>query len=644
MITINSRGKQWKNASDEEKMGYCDSLLETDKAERAIYDWEWYMNKMFLDGHHYVYYNSVTNSLERPPRKRGEVRAVVNKLRAVNRAIRNYITRLEPKWEVIPGDLDEDTITNARRSGKLLDYVYRLLHLEGAIGGIVDSILNCSVGWVELDWDENAHDGMGEVMVKLHDTFDIWIPRGATFYAGKLVSHHLAKTVRKTLDEIAADERYNEKTRKKVQKDAELATSSMKARIIRKEYGFSDTEKIEGATVKEFMLWDAERNDKKGNLQLFTYAGGQVLRDEAMKLTEYPIYGCQIQLEPRTVYQRSWNSDGVALNKILDRTFSQKVMYVNQALIYRIIAEKGHGATPVPLTNEMGEVIEINKGRKFEQVQMFSLPTTLDSLNAETNNYIETVLGAHEATWGSLPAGARSGDMLEALQAADSNNLHGLRQSLESFLSVLGKAILKIISEKYVASRVIRITEPEMEEGQSIYNIEVTGKKSPKKEGATIVTGEDEVIVKMGSWLGYTQEAQRETLLKLGELGVVPGDEVLRQFEFPNINELSKKAKEQRLEQHQLDAEIAGRTQAAQGAQAPAGPGGIDTVALADKENTAMINGQVLPPTEGADMPHSQAHIDFTKTRYFVEAGKQIQMNFQTHVQGELQAQGLGGR
>jgi len=71
------------------------------------------------------------------------------------------------------------------------------------------------------------------------------------------------------------------------------------------------------------------------------------------------------------------------LNKAIDRAVSQKIAYANQALVYRVIAEKGHGAGV--MSNEMGEILEINKGRNFEQMTMNPLPAGLDSVTAELN-------------------------------------------------------------------------------------------------------------------------------------------------------------------------------------------------------------------------------------------------------------------
>jgi len=308
-------------------------------------------------------------------------------------------------------------------------------------------------------------------------------------------------------------------------------------------------------------------------------------------------------------------------------------MYVNQALKYQIVAEKGHGAGVV--TNEMGEIIEVNPNRKFEQLDFKPLPAGFDSLDSEMISYIEDVLGAHDAALGRLPSGARSGKTLETLQAADANNLTGITQSLESFLSVVGQRVLEIVAKKYVTSRIIRIAEPEEdEEGNQQEFLRVTGEKGKRKEDATVITEDNEVIVKIGSWLGHTREAQRETLLKLAELGVLPGDEILRQFEFPNVEDLSARARDQRLEKHVMDAEIAGRNQE-QGGEQPAG--GIDMMKLADKENMEMANGSQLPSTEGATLEHTQGHKDFMGSQTFQSLPDEIKQIFVTHYQGETQ-------
>lgn len=638
-MAIQVDGKEWSKLDDNAKMAYCDSLLEDVRTAREKRDLEWFLNYMFEEGNHYIAFNTSSNIIEaNPAPRRGEVRMVINKIRSAKRAIQNYATAAKPKWEVTPQDTDPETVRNARQYGKVMDYLYTRLRLESMVSGVIDSGLSTSVGWVEIDWDPDAERGQGQVRVRLHDPFDVWIDKRATLYAGRLVSRFVAKTLSRSLEEVKADKRYDEKAREKVTEDEDPSASKLKAKIIRRESG-PDDKVIKRTNIKEFMLWDDEKNSKKGKIRLFTYGGGQVLIDEDLKETEYPIYCFQISMNPLKVYQRAWVSDAIPLNKALDRSLSQKIMYINQALVYRIITEKGHGAGY--MSNEMGEFIEINKGRNFQQMAMNPVPYGFESLGSEISTYIEDTLGAHDAAMGRMPEGARSGKTLEAIQAADANNLTGLTQSLESFLAIIGEKILDVIADKYVASRVMKIAEPE--EGQDY--LRVTGEKGRRKSDALVLVGDNEVMVKIGSWLGHTREAQRETITKLAELGILPADEVLRQFEFPNVEDLSAKAKDQRMEQGQMDLAIAGHAQGQQG-QSPQDqqPGGVDMKALADKESMAMMQGQQVPPTEGADMVHTQAHIDFMKSQMFTQATPDVQQLFQLHISGELGNQGIGGQ
>lgn len=613
--------------SDKKKIEKLDKLFETSKKKLQIPHFEWYLNNMFIDGNHYAYYNTNTKTIETPPRSRGEVRIVINKTRSSIRAIKNFATRERPKWYTMPSDLDDETITNARRSGKVLDYLFRHLFMDTLIEGMVEQVLNTSVAWVELDWD--ADDTIqGQIRIRLHDSFDIFPEMGAGVYKGKFNGDYLFKAITKDVDSVKADKRYDKEKRAKVTSDDEIAASTMKARLIRKREGSSDKE-------NKVMVKEAQVRDGK-DFYMITYGGGQVLKEK--KLKEYSLYPMQIPLDPLRIIHRSWVADAIPLNKAIDRTISQKIMYVNQALVFRIIAEKGHGVNKV--SNEMGEILEINKNRIFKQWEMQPLPSSLDSLTSDLSMMFEDILGAHDAALGRLPPGARSGKTLEALQAADSNNLAGITKGLRSILTVIGRRMLEIAAEKYSTTRVIELTDPE--DGQKF--IEVIGEKAPddlKKKGAAIISGDTEVIVDIGSWLGHTKGEQRDTLVKLVELGALPADELLRQMEFPNIDDLSSRAKEERLEQHKLDAEIAGRGGQAGGQPGAQGAAADQGVQLVDEENMVMMNGEPLPPSQGIDMAHTQGHIDFTQSPSYAQATPEINQIFEQHIQGELASHGM---
>lgn len=973
MITVGE--KKWKDLTDEEKISHCkDNLVGPARDERRTHDRKWYLSTQFLAGNHYVYYNLTSNAIESPPRRRNAVRLVINKIKATVRSVLNYSTRFQPKFECIPGDLDKDTIKNARRAGKVLDYLFVKLYLRSKVRKLVRHSLTTSVGFWELGWDDEAEDGLGQLTVVNHDPFDIFLPATAYFEGPKIHSPFLAKVVSRNVADIKADERYDEKVRKDVKPDDEIAYSTMKARILRKHGQKSDrSEGQKTALVYEVMLWDPEGNEKGGNVNLITFVNeDKLLIEEELENTEFPVYVMQADTSSSRIYDTSWVEDMIPINKALDRQESQHVEYVNQMLRARILTEKGHGAN-LAATGRSGmdvEVIEVNPGKKFEQFRVFPLPQTGEAQIGRFNRYLEDVGGAHEAcvsddteiltengwstrkeleigtrvltlspdtklsewqpikdihtyerdnedlllfennnvsalvtsnhrwfvrgnsarignkweyvsyfketkdleardniplsaaygdfpkiskvsddyvelvgwvvtdgtfslskqqklrrqrrvriiqkkqpqvdkirallhrlgvaeggangweqkdgcyhfqfagefagrlrkdfpdkiptnrfilslpekqlrilyetmllgdgsndgthasfyntdkemidafqlvctllgkatrilvddreersrplfevsvkgstefthpchlgketnfiskkrysgkvwcpetengTWlmrrngkvvftgnsmGSIPTGARSGKTLEALQAADANNLAGIREGLEDFLSVVGSRMLDIVAEKYQTSRVVKLAEEE--EGQKYMKV-IGGEAEQRPEGAAIINKDNEIIVKIGSWLGYTREAQRKTLMDLGDRGYLPKEKVLTDFEFANVEELSAKAREERLEEVELQADIAGRRGEGQpgGGQQPAGPkpgGGPDMLALADEENARMMNGEVLKPTPNAPPDHSQAHVDFLESPDAEGRGAMI---IEEHVRGELGA------
>lgn len=638
MIEFND--KPWDELDDAQKISYVkDNLVDPSRQERRSTDLQWYFNVNFVEGNHYIQYNSTTKSIETPPRKRGTIRLVINKTRSSIRSVKNYATRYQPKAEVVPGDTDEDTIVNARRSGKLLDYLHIQLYLRNKIRKLVEKGLIHSVGFWELGWDDEAEGGLGQITVDNHDPFDIFLPLTARVEGPIIHSPFIAKVISRNTTELKSDKRYPKEKREKITPDEESAYSEVKARVLRKK-GVKEAreEGQETTLLYEVMLYDPENNDKGGNIKRVTFASDQLLLEEDLELTEYNIYA--FQPEPSDmVYSPAWVQDLVPVNKAIDRLQSQVLDYNNKMLRGRYRAPKGHGVNRVSAGRGGPdiEIIEYNPGFELQQVEMHPLPLTIHRQISDLNSEMEHLSGAHEASMGAMPVGARSGKSLEALQAADSNNLAGIRESLEDFLSVVYSRMLDIVAEKYVASRVIKLTEPEEGGNEYIKAIGAGGLgEGETREGGVIVNKDNEVIVKIGSWLGYTNEAQRDTLIQLAGLNIIPAEEVLRQFEFPNIKELSEKARKQRLEEHQLKAEIAGRKGEAGGPEAEAGgaaAGPAPDVALADEENARMMRGEVLPPTKGATPEHSQSHVNFLRSAEAKGEGVQI---IAEHVRGEV--------
>lgn len=641
---IKVKDKNWNQLKVTEKIAYCkDNLIDPALDERRKYDWKWYLAKRFQAGDHYVQYNVTTNTLENPPRKRGAVRLVINFIKAHTRAVKNFITSSNPKFEILPGDLDEKTLKNAKRAGGVLDYLHRkILYLFSKIRIAIDDIVDVSVAFFELGWDENAANGKGQVTLTTHDPFEIIIPLTAQIDGSVIHAPFIAKAIPRDLSEIHNDPKYNEKTRKEVKPDDELAASEQKRKILRREGRKSERpEGQQTAMVYEVMLWDTEGNDKKGNMNVYTFSGDQELRDEETDLKEFPIY--VLQDEPRRhLYSESpltWTL--IPAQKGINRLESQKLENNNNILRTRILVEKGHGIN-FSATGKAGtgvEVLEVNPGRNAQFWK--SDPISDGGQSDRLVRYLEVMSGVHEAMFGINPAGGRSGEMLEQLQAAGANNLAGFQMSLVTFLETIGSRILDIVADKFVASRIMKITEAE---GEGV--AKVVGANGPDLEDAVIINEDNEVIVTIGSYLGYTKGAQRKTLTELQERGIIPAEEVLKQLDFPNVDATAAKAREERLEEHELKAEIAGRREGAATpeGQAPMGQAAVEApdVGLADDENARMMAGEILPPTQNASLQHTQAHVDFLQSPD-IQENPDTAVNIRVHAQGEIEQQGIGG-
>ena len=59
----------------------------------------------------------------------------------------------------------------------------------------------------------------------------------------------------------------------------------------------------------------------------------------------------------------------------------------------------------------------------------------------------------------------------------------------------------------------------------------------------------------------------------------------------------------------------------------------VQDLTQADRENEQMFNGEVLPPTPNASIPHTQRHIDFMRR---AETGPDVDRLLQAHIEGEM--------
>jgi hypothetical protein len=107
---------------------FIDDLQQSCVKSMLKYHRDWYLNERFAKGNHWVVYNKTLNKIQALPTNGEEVRRTVNKIRSQIRGIKNFIKRNQPRWEVHPDDISEESKKIALQKKQIMStYLYKFL-------------------------------------------------------------------------------------------------------------------------------------------------------------------------------------------------------------------------------------------------------------------------------------------------------------------------------------------------------------------------------------------------------------------------------------------------------------------------------------------------------------------------------------
>lgn len=660
---------------DNEFLGVLKGWHEAAKKNRQIMDWNWYLYDNYYRGNHYIQFNKRTNQIVIPPRQRGQVRLVINKIYATCRAIRNFATSYRPKWEVAANSTTEDVINNARKSQETLDYYYDYLKIMKLSKGLVMYMIKYGIGFFQYGFDEEAIgvDGeVGEVDVWIRDPFDVYLDPSGMETGDIQNCRFIDIAISKPVQDIVNNPDYKKIKMDEVSGDTQRAASEFKQTMIRNQYANDSTENDELKTkilhetlykkrVKDKKDKDGDADTYHSEVWIASWIEGHLLRNDRTEFDRYNLIPVASDDNPNEIYGEGYIKNLIPIAKIRNREESQIVEYNNIINRGRILAEKGSGVSKI--TNETGEIIEYNSGKTVTEFHPGGLAPDLAQQIARLNQYEQEISGVQDAFMGKTPEGVKSGVALESLTAQTANNLQDLKDNLETGLAQLGEAILEMISSKYITSRQIRSTG---KDGKPEY-FKIKGQAGVKPNenlpSDTYVIGkQNQVKVVIGSGLAYTKEGRTTRLDKLLEQKVIGPEAYLKGIEFGDVEDTIKEATQSQFNDAMLqkigkDGMPTGpggtypppappmgapAGQPPQGApQGQPAANGDSWAKLAQDENQAMMNGQDVPSTKGAPKEHTVIHIQYSQSQ---EAQKDdaLLQRLLDHIRGEEQLQGIG--
>lgn len=510
--------------------------------DRKQWDWKWYMYDLWVKGYHYARYDSKTKQVVSKPIKDGRPKVVVNKIYPTLRSVRNYVLRNQPKAQVTPENLTDDTLEQANMSTKFLDFIHESQKLRPKLKGTVWQALEFSVGWWQVLWDGE------KIVVNDVDTFDFY-PDPKARDNDEMRYGILA--VRRRLSDLKEDPKYDKKEVEKVKADNKLAASSYKEMLLNFDSKTSGTNSGKDGTiiVKEFWYKD------DGNIYVCAKAGDRIIRKpEVVDTPVIPFFKLSSDISPFSMYGEGWVKHMIDPQKLLNSAMSSVAEYNLIMNKVKVVADKGAGVRVI--RNEHGEILEKKRGYNVTTQSPSPMSEAIFRQVEYANLFIEDIGAMHDASKGRVPTGAKSGRAIEALQVGDSNNLSEIVENIEDFLEDVYEYVLWLASKKYQDLTKIIVSDYT---GERQF-LQVVGSDSPVAEtmgenipeNTLVISDKNLVDVKITSWLAYTPEAKRESVKELFQMMPdLPPDVLLDAFGVGNIADTIKAIKDKQEEDRQ---------------------------------------------------------------------------------------------
>jgi hypothetical protein len=234
----------------------------------------------------------------------------------------------------------------------------------------------------------------------------------------------------------------------------------------------------------------------------------------------------------------------------------------NQMLEYNYLVNRGTYQFPKGSGFEVikakeGRLIRHNQGKPITPVPPPPINPSLQWQIQKADDDMQLVGAFNDASFGKMPSSNASGDLVEALQMGDTNNILELRENFEDALSLEASMILNMYS---LFEEGFDLEDKYNKEGEeTIDRFRVIGEKANmgKKLGGRYfsddngsyldylkVTEDNKVKVTVTSELGETRSARMNILMKLVELGL-PLKFLFEQIEFPNTDDIMQRIAEE---------------------------------------------------------------------------------------------------
>lgn len=186
------------------------------------------------------------------------------------------------------------------------------------------------------------------------------------------------------------------------------------------------------------------------------YANGETLYDgdnpHAHTSAEIPIVRYRDVVVPGRFFGQAAMEQIIPHQRHINKTFSDIIRNQHDHASIKWLAARGMGLKPGALDRSSREVLEFNliqtgSGQMMvpQRIQPGVVPNWIFKILELSYDHASEIMGTHEVSKGSAPAGVESGVAIQLLQAADDTQIGSILQEVYSGHARLGRMILDIL-------------------------------------------------------------------------------------------------------------------------------------------------------------------------------------------------------
>lgn len=536
------KGKDVKKLEDVD-FSTLTTWLEFSKDVARPKHWEYFVIDQFLRGNQNIDGNPNDNSITVTK----DVNFPINKIHPIFRAYKSYITRNKPKIEISPTDGSEEAKQTARKQNALLRRDNRLNNHRKLNKDWVHYACKYGVGYRQVGYDKEKHLSVRWSV----DPFDMLFGARTGNFTD---SPYIIKSVVRTMGYWKS--KY---PKANVSADNEVAADEYKKlglQIEQYQNGGQLTNDEQTAIGYEAWYRLFTPNKFGGYINKCLFTDGGIVDMIETPFNEFPFVEYQLETDPNEIYPENPMKHLIAPQRLYNILNQQMVEYnyvVNKGR-YQFAKDSGFEM----INTQQGQLVRHNHGRPVTALPPAPINPALQWQMQNTAEDIQLMSAQNDASLGKTPFAGASGDLIEALQMGDANQLIEFRENFEDSLALEAQLILTMYDLFEDKGFVLNDDEAEEDEEDKFYVVgdRASSDFKPDRDNKIYVeangsyldylkvTSDNNVKVSLTSEFGETKQAKLDFLSKLVGLGL-PITFLLKYLEFPDMDDVEARIAEE---------------------------------------------------------------------------------------------------